>query len=248
MSSDNTSNPRDLNFVITLDGSNIQESVLHRGNFLEPSKPRMQSVKSLDGIASMQLPSNWFKVEQNTRLADATTFRPSTIDKTQISFYGSIKPIDEESGKAFKQVINADLPTPRIVYSEAMQADSQANIQTMRDLSSVLGRTTVGDNQLTSSGSRRPAFHLETAKVETINGKNVVSVDGWFTQTDDHAKIKMDENGPVKRRYSGVFFEVNTPGGAAPKIKGLYLLADDNISFTSNKAAFRNALKSIEWK
>jgi len=248
MASDNTRNSSDLNFVITLDGNKIQESPLHRGNFLGSSKPPMQSVTSLDGIASMQLPSKWFKIEQNTRRADATTFRPSTIDNTQISFYGRIQPLDEQSGEAFKQVINADLPTPRIIYSEAMQADSKANIQTIKDLSSAFGSTLVGDNQLTSSTSRQPAFHLETAKVETVNGKNVIAVDGWFTQSDDHAKIKMDENGPVKRRYSGVFFEVNKPGSVAPKIKEMYLLADDNISFTSNKAAFRTALKSIEWK
>jgi hypothetical protein len=247
MASDEIRSRSDLDFVITLGGNKIQEAALHRGNFSESSTTPLQTVRDLDGIASIQLPSTWFRIEQNTALADATTFRPSTIDKTQISFYTGTKPLNEQSIEAFEQVINADLPIPRIIYSEALQEDYKANIQTIQDLSRVFGSTTVGDNQLTSSTSRRPAFHLETAKVETVNGKNVVAVDGWFTQLDDYAQIKMDENGPMKCRYSAIFFETNSSKDSASKIRKLYLQADESISFASHKAVFRTALKSIEW-
>jgi len=65
---------------------------------------------------------------------------------------------------------------------------------------------------------------------------------------NDQAEIKMDENGPAKRRYSGIFFDINEAPSAEPKIKEMYLLADDNISFASNKATYTAALKSIKWK
>ena len=248
MARDDAQNRGDLNFVVTADAIKIQDSALHRGNFLESSKESMQKVTSLDSIDSMLLPSNWLKIEQNTSLADATTFRPSNIDKTQISFFGSRRPLDQQSREAFQRVINPDLPIPRIIYAQAMQADNEANIQTIQALSDALGRTAVGDNQLTAAASRTPAFHMETARVERVNGKNVIAVDGWFSQLDDRAEIKMDANGPVKRRYSGIFFESNADQNNETKIKELYLIADDNISFVSNKAAFRTALKSIKWK
>ncbi|MDR3616372.1 MAG: hypothetical protein P4L53_22620 [Candidatus Obscuribacterales bacterium] len=248
MPPDDTRRPSDLNFVITLDGNKIGESALHRGNFLDSDKPATQTARNLDSIASIQLPAKWIKFEQNTQLCDATMFRHSTIESTQISLYGSRKPLDEQSSNAFKQVLNAALPSPRIIYSEKMQTNTEENIEAVKELSGAFGRTRVGDNQLSSSPSRRPAFHLDTATVETVNGKKVIAVDGWFTQLDDYAEIKMGGNGPLKRRYSGIFFEANTDPDARPKIKELYLLADDDIAFTSNKAAFRTALKSIEWK
>jgi len=163
----------DLNFAITLDGRNVQaqDSAFDRGSFLETSKGSMQNVKKLYGIVSLQVPTKWLKVEQDSALAEATTFRHSNIDKTQISFFGSRRELDEQSGEAFKHIVNSDLPTPRIIYSEAKQGDNEANIRTIQELTNALGRTLVGDNQLTSTKDRTPAFHLETAKVETINGK-----------------------------------------------------------------------------
>ena len=193
MERDDAQNRSDLNLVITLGGNRIEDSALHRGNFLD--RERMQSIRNLAGIDSMQLPSNWLKVEQNTSLADATTFRHSSLDKTQISFYGSRRPLDEQSVAEFKHITNTDLPTPRIIYAEATQADKEANIRTIQKLTNAFGRTTVGDNQLTSTTSRTPAFHMETVKVETLNGKNIIAVDGWFTQLNDQAEIKMDANG-----------------------------------------------------
>jgi hypothetical protein len=58
----------------------------------------------------------------------------------------------------------------------------------------------------------------------------------------------MSSSGPAKRRYTGIFFDSTDGHGAEAKIKELYLLADDNISFASNKANFKTALKSIGWK
>ncbi len=119
----------------------------------------------------------------------------------------------------------------------------------MKSLASALGANLVGDNQLTSQkggeNARQPAFHLDSAMVETINGKNVITVDGWFTQMDANADIKTGSNGPLKRFYTGIFYDAD---GKGTKIDQMYLVADDKDAFVSTKGVFRSSTKSIKWR
>jgi hypothetical protein len=138
------------------------------------------------------------------------------------------------------------------VYADDLGATPQS-VELFKSLADALGSRLVGDNQLsirsTGPDARRPAFHIDRARVVTINGKNALAVDGWFTQLDDHAEIKMGPDGPVKRYYSGVFFDAegkgNQPGS---KIDELYLMADNQASFVKNKDTFSSATKSIKWR
>jgi hypothetical protein len=245
---DDAQNRRDLNSVSTVAEDERLESALHRGNFLDPGKGRIQPVKDLSGINSIQIPPDWLKVEKNSPLGDSTIFRHSLNDNTQISFYSDRSPTDPKSASVFKSLVDSAGPTPKLLYGKSSHASNEANIHIIKQLSDALGSTLVGDNQLTAGNERTPAFHLDSARVETINGKNVIAVDGWFSRLDDKADVIMDSNGPAKRRYTGIFFDSAAAHSKETKIKELYLLADDNISFVGNKATFKTALKSIEWK
>ena len=225
------------------------DSVLHLGNFMGSKKTGLQKINNLDAISELELPASWGCFEQNSAMGHSVVFLRSKNEATQISFFERERPVDQKSADAFANVVSSTLPTPRVLYSDNHQADAQSGAL-FKTLASALGSSLVGDNQLTSSpssktGARQPAFHLESARVETLNGKNVIAVNGWFTQLDDRAQIKMAGDGPAKRYYSGIFFEA---GGNGTKVDEMYLVADDKPSFLSSNATFLAATKSIKWR
>jgi hypothetical protein len=226
------------------------DSALHRGNFMEPGKhkPDLQKVQNLDAIVSVELPASWRCSKQNSEVGNSLTFRSATNPTAKINFAERNQAVSENAANAFKQIIDADAPTPRIIYSANFDSNGDG-IATIKSLASALGSNLVGDNQLTSpqggENARQPAFHLDSAMVETINGKNVITVDGWFTQMGAKAEIKTDSNGPLKRYYTGIFYDAD---GKGTKIDQMYLVADDKDSFVSTKGVFRSSTKSIEWR
>jgi hypothetical protein len=224
------------------------DSIFHQGNFMESNKTGTQKIKNLDAINEMKLPGTWGRFERTSAMGHSVVFRRSKHEETQISFCRRDRAVDEKSAEAFKNLVSSNLPTPRVLYSHNLGANVQ-NLEMFRTLASALGSSLVGDNQLAmpanACDSRQPAFHLDSARVETLNGKNVVAIDGWFTQMDERAQIKMAADGPVKRYYSGIFFNAD---GKGTEVDEIYLIADDKPSFVSSKATFLAATKSIKWQ
>jgi len=226
-------------------------SGFHQGNFMEHNKPGLQKAKNLDAIEQMELPASWARFDQVGSRSSSVVFRPADNPSTEIGFLERNRPVDDKSAALFENLVGSILPTPRVLYSDKDGANAQ-NEQLFKTLASALGSSLVGDNQLscpqTGPACRKPAFHLDSARVETINGKNVIAVDGWFTQMDEKAQPKMDHDGPAKRYYSGIFFDAAGSGGSGGKVDEMYLTADDKASFMSNKAVYRSATQSIKWR
>ena len=156
--------------------------------------------------------------------------------------------IEEKSAAAFEQQVASSLPTPRTLYSEKL-GTSDTNRDQFKGLASALGANLIGDNQLTvpntGADSRTPAFHLESARVEMINGKNVIAIDGWFNRSGDNTQPKTTVDEHSRRFYTGIFFDAD---GKSTKVDELYLIADDQASFDSNRTIFNNALSKIKWR
>jgi hypothetical protein len=229
-------------------GGESTVSVFHQGNFMQHDKRGVQKANNLDAIDQMELPASWARFDQASVRSRSVVFSPVDNPSTEIGFLERHRPVDDKSSAAFENIVGSILPTPRVLYADTFGANPQ-NEQLFKTLASALGSTLVGDNQLTCPQTgptcRKPAFHLENARVETINGKNVIAVDGWFSQMDDKAQIKMDADGPAKRYYSGIFFAA---GADASKVDEMYLTADDKASYLSNKAVYRSATQSIKWR
>jgi hypothetical protein len=215
---------------------------------MEYSKPGLEKAKNLDAIAEMEFPSSWARFDQAGSRSRSVVFRPADNPSTEIGFLERNRPVDEQSAALFQNLVGSGLPTPRSLYSDKAGSNAQDE-QMFKTLASALGSSLVGDNQLscpqTGPACRTPAFHLDSARVETINGKNVIAVDGYFAQLDEQAQPKMDHDGPAKRYYSGIFFDA---GGNGSKVDEMYLTADDQASFQSNKAVYRSATQSIKWR
>jgi hypothetical protein len=223
-------------------------SAFHLGNFMEFGKPGVQKANNLDAISQLELPSSWARFDQKGLRSNSTTFRPGNHASTEIGLIERNRPIAEKSAATFNKLVNGELSTPHNLYSDKA-GSSPADVETFKALSDALGSTTVGDNQLscpqTSADCRRPAFHMDSARVETINGRNVIAVDGWFTQLSDSAQVITGADGPAKRYYSGIFFEAGARGS---KVDELYVTADDKRSYLNNKAAYQSVLQSIKWR
>jgi hypothetical protein len=108
--------------------------------------------------AQGQIPPDWLKFKQNSTLGDATIFRHLLADNTQISFYSCRKPTDTASGEVFKSHVDSDAPTPKLLYGKSLNASKEANISVIKQLSDALGRSLVGNNQLTATNDRTPPF------------------------------------------------------------------------------------------
>ena len=169
---------------------------------------------------------------------------PSASSKTRISFIEHGDPMARNDEPALHKLLSSKSTASGSVLFDATDAAAfpQAK-RTFVSISSILGGLNVGDNQLTSGKGRAPAFHLQSARLQSINGKTVLAVNGTFAQLDDKGNIKKDSHGPLKRFYSGIFADGS--GNNSPI--ELYLQSDDKKSFDSSKDEFHSLLQSIEW-
>ena len=209
------------------------------------------TVEDLGSIKSFTLPSDWARSERFTWSGHSITFSNADYEGTRISYLAHENTISSKSQEAFEQVLNSPQNLPKPLYSETSKSAISAEQRKLfNELAPVLGLSNVGDNQLTSQTDdafkRKAAFHLDSARVEEINGKRILAIDGWFSQTDEQGREKMEADAPSKRYYTGFFTPAQDKSGAK-SVDELYLQSDSKMAFMANKACFRSAVKSIGW-
>lgn len=208
-----------------------------------------EKFENLGVIKSIDLPGGLLKSnESQPFLGTLTKFYAPRGTDTEFGFLQHTgRQVDQASADTFHKMLkdHPNLTAPLYIYNEASGPPTQQQRDFMAKLSTVLGATTLGDNQLTSTGSRTPAFHLESARLETINGKTVLAVDGWYRQKDDQGNWKTEPDGtPSKRRYSGIFIDGDGAGKAAQE---LYLLSGQEAQFNKYNQQYKKSLQSIKW-
>jgi hypothetical protein len=216
-----------------------------------------RDLPDLGAIHEITVPPSWGGFQGRASGGSMYTFKPLSKGAHQpasaevmIGSYQHSENRDKKSAEVLHQLLGAPVTAPKLLYSDTRPDTDKATQDLFKRLSSTLGINTVGDNQIISPDknpdSRRPSFHVDSARLENVNGKTVLAVDGWFTQQDQAVRIKLAaDNTPVKRRYSGIFIDAD---GSGAKVQELFFSADDKDSYLSNKSVFRSAIKSIEWK
>lgn len=206
-----------------------------------------QRLQNLGVVKALEVSLSWRRRDRCSPIGRAVVLSRSSTPKTEITLLERRVPLDQHSARIFCDIVHSSSRMMPLVLYRAGGA-SPANLGTIKALSSAFGANQVGDNQVSApqvrADSRRPAFHLDSAGVETINGKTVIAVEGWFSQLDERAEIKMDWDGPAKRFYSGIFFSADAN---AQRVSEIYVIADNKTEFVSGKAAFRTMLRSIQW-
>jgi hypothetical protein len=209
---------------------------LHRGDFMQ-SGDKTQRITNLGGIGKIDLPASWHKYQMSQ---SSTTFSSPEAGAPQITFR------EHAADPALTHLLSDKSSGSKILYSDAFKEDA-ATSKLIKSLAGALGSSLVGDNQVTNppaeNEGRQPAFHMQTAKVEELAGKNVLVVNGWFNQNDNMGHPKMGPDGPLKRYYTGVFSAHNSG-----KFDELYLQADSDAALTKGQTVFKSALNSIKWK
>jgi hypothetical protein len=209
---------------------------LHRGNFMQPGD-KTQRITNLGDISKIDLPASWHQYQLSP---GSTTFSSPEAGAPQITFR------DHSSDSALTHLLSEKSSGSKILYSDAFKEDA-ATSTLINSIAGALGSSLVGDNQVTNppaeNEGRQPAFHMQTAKVEQLAGRNVLVVNGWFNQNDNMGHPKMGPDGPLKRYYTGVFSTRNSG-----KVDELYLQADSDAALAKGQTAFKSALTSIKWK
>lgn len=208
-----------------------------------------ETMQNLGAIKSIDLPAGLIKSNQSEPFrGNMIKFYAARDSSTEFGFLQHTgRQVNQQSADTFHRLLkdNTNLAAPLVLYNEASGPPTQQTRELMSRLSTVLGATTLGDNQLTATGSRTPAFHLESMRLETINGKTVLAIDGWYRQKDQMGNWKTEPDGsPSKRRYTGIFIDGDGAGKAAHE---LYLLSDTEGQFNTYNQKYKKSLQSIKW-
>ncbi|CAN5951442.1 unnamed protein product [Sphagnum jensenii] len=207
-----------------------------------PQTELLQNVSNLAPFRGLELPQTWHRQDQSTLIGQATTFSDPDTQSLHIVSLQHTKPIDQSAFEAFSKLLESKANATNIEVNSP---------DVLSSIAPVLGRSLVGDNQLSDVAKpgtlrRDPAFNLEDAQLKTLNGRNVLEVTGWYTQKDDQGHPKVDQTGAIaKRYYDGIFGLDASRKGV---VSELYVIADDTAAFQKGKADFKKVLGSIEWK
>ncbi len=219
---------------------------LHLSNFMNQGSEKTERVDNLGSIGSINLPASWSKYEQNTPSGHATTFAPSGDNAPQITMLEHTRKIDANTTQLYNQLLGQK--APEIIYADGFVVDANST-KLLKSISSILGSSLVGDNQIANPAAgpsdHQPAFHLQSAKLQLVNGKNVLAISGWFNQNDALGHPRMGTDGPLKRYYQGVF---SAPDQKTGKVDELYVLADSDAAFARGQSVFKQSIGTIKWK
>jgi hypothetical protein len=218
-------------------------SNFHRGNY---SLPGEKTVTDLGAIKSMKTPWEGAQIKQDGGLRGrAISFysstKPGKDGQARISYVEHAHPLSLRSEPALNKLLASHEAKVTVLYADNFKPGGPAYlVEALKQLAPILGTTSVGDNQLTG-GARTPAFHLTTVKIETVNGRAVLAIDGWF-MPESSGDAPTDSN--VKRFYSGIFVD---SGNNRPPDE-LYVQADGSRSFKVGRTEFQSTLRTIKWR
>lgn len=185
-------------------------------------------------IENINTPAGW-----NRRIASFgqigtssnETYSPHDDPSTGLSIYFNGLNVGDRGATAFRNLLSR---------AAAQGDDNAGNVHQLsardiRELSDVMGRHQVGDNQYTNSGRyRKPAFHMDNAITMEINGKTVLAVSGSF----------VDASGKPVRDYVGIFADSD---GTGKRIQQVFLQTAPG-GMQNYTQAFLNTINSIDWK
>lgn len=213
-------------------------------------KASMQNSVKTDGISRIDLPSDWTVNRRNSGIGELTVAAPRGAQgETEISVYNRGRPLPQSDSQAFDAVLeNVERTGVGRLLFDSSWGDYLNNDPNRREeigrqmqtLSGVLGRTQLGDNQFTNSRKhpdpQAPSFHVERVQVELINGRSVLSVDGYMPSPAD---------GKPVRYFTGIF--APNPTSQGTYVNEVFLQATNRSDFLAKKVPFLQTLQSIKW-
>jgi hypothetical protein len=175
-------------------------------------------------VQSLAVPAVLVRQEESY-LSRGTVTEFKTKDGTNltVAVFDVGRPLSQASRERFTQLLSG-------------QPIALAHSQ-ISELSEVLGRTTLGDNQLVNKAiapdPSAPAFNLESAVINKLNERSVLEVAGSF----------VDRNGKPSSFYRGVFVPADNNG-----VEQIYMQTSTKEQLDDNIQLYRDIIESIRWR
>jgi hypothetical protein len=190
---------------------------------------------------NITVPDKWQRADNQGRdiRFQVTTFSPPGKSDVQLGVQYSGVPINNDDATALNDALKTGSGSklPRVLYVEDPANPGKftpAQRELFGKLAGALGSNSIGANQVASDADFHP-YHLKSAEVVTIDGHDVLKVDGYFE----------NRNGDVTNYSSNLFVPMKTPTGT--EVQQVWLQAKDPNDYAANKATFDRATKSMTW-
>lgn len=187
------------------------------------------------GIESIDMPDGWQLKELPpiaSTIVDNKYSPPETQDVRIRYFYRGV-PLSSPGTASFRACLAS--PARLIFQYQPGEPLDPATKQLLSGLQEAMDNT--GNNQMTVKGEGRPRFQLEELRTLSLNGKSVLSVQGWFYGPDMETP---------QDHYFGIYSDSN-PQMALCEVEEVFLEARDWDDFEKYYPEFRKVLGSIRW-
>jgi len=185
------------------------------------------SIEQEGSIVSANLPGAWDSTHENLAIRTLTRLNPREHESVSISIIQPRIPINSDAGQAFHDLLAA--------YANQAHILSSGEVKSVEKVMNTLN---TGDNQCTNSAQQgdryAPIFHVSECRIEQINGRPVLAVEGSF----------VNQMGDPSNMFRGIFIDRD---GTGTSIQGIALEAPDKQLYSQYSSAFENMLRSITW-
>jgi hypothetical protein len=196
------------------------------------NQPAQAEITNFGSVKRIVGPPTWKKIVDTptsigTRAGEL--LHPPDDAEVNINVFYRGLPIDDKSANIFSLMLSAHI---------GAGASRNLTNDEIKSLGTVMGFSTIGDNQYTNSaakGSRDyPVFNLTSAALVDLNGRTVLKCRGNF----------QNEKAVPGTDYEGFFFPAR---GNPTQIEQLYFQAPTRGKFLRFSADWEKALKTVEW-
>jgi hypothetical protein len=204
--------------------------------------PRETPGVNVPPFKNITVPDKWQRSDNQGRdiRFQVTTFSPPGKPDVQLGVQYAGLPVNDEAANALNDALQTGKGSklPRVLYVEDPANPDKitpAQHALFQKLAGALGSNSVGANQLNSDGKTHHPYHIKSAEVVTINGQDVLKVDGYFERADH----------TISNYSSNLFVPMKTATGT--EIQQVWLQAKNQSDYTANRATFDRAINSMTW-
>lgn len=215
---------------------NSQTTISHNES---DGQPMSSTVKRFGAFKTLNLP-DYFHEDLEDALGNsrqpARTFSPAGDASVRMTVFDRGFALDEDATRRFRRVLREG---ERVLVNLRDGAVVSAQDECLcADLAAALGAA--GNNQVVNKEPdwQGPRFQLDKLAVETIAGKPVLSLTGYYRDT---------ETGTPTYYFHGIFCDAS-PQSKEANVHEFFLEAADELRFLRYRREFAAVLATLEWQ
>lgn len=199
---------------------------------------RMIDVTNYRQIKFLKIPIGWTEEpakEGGVGFQSLRSFKPSEEIEVKLCLAYRGLPLSEQGSAVFRRILH---DYGNVVFINTGAAPSASEISLIAGLSEVLG--TASNNQVVNreTGWRGPCFQLNRAEVVHLNGKALLSVQGWYQDPEQSTALN---------EFYGFFYDADPQADLCP-VEEIFFQAPSAKAYAHHLPEFKRTVQSIIWK